>query len=75
MPINYNTDIDVKNSVCKEKEGITLFHNIIGSVMKRLEFVCDRMLYLYVVLLRGLGCDMTLLHAQVPDKVKLDDSR
>jgi len=41
--------------------------------MKRLEFVCDRKSY--VVLLRGLGCDITLLNAQVPDEVKTDDSR
>jgi len=41
--------------------------------MKRLDFVCERLSY--IVLLRGLGCDMTLLNAQTPDEVKLDDSR
>ena len=41
--------------------------------MERLEFVCDRMSY--TVLLRGLGCDMTLPNAQVPDEVKLGSSR
>lgn len=41
--------------------------------MKRLEFVSDRKWY--IVLLRGLACDVTLLNAQVPDEVKLGDSR
>lgn len=41
--------------------------------MKSLGFVCDRMSY--ILLLRGLSCDMTLLNVQVPDEDKPDDSR
>jgi hypothetical protein len=55
--------------------GTRLFaHKRIVSSVKRVEFVIDRVLYLYIDL-RGRWCNIIVLNMHAPSKDKSDDSK